>query len=216
MLHVSISEEKIMQQLSEKDEKEKMIIEESGNDEELKEYNNNNNNSNLENSKSLNLIEPNNINYNNNIQQQNKNYKNIIFCSRIRREIEKKDKSFMDLTISKINSNSLNESNMSSISNIFELEENQEILKNVVDNLNRGIIPFFIKFEQFAPISIFSQKDVRFIDVIQRIQKQIEFEINSVEFILKGKIIEIIRYYNKTIEELGIEPLIIINAKFKG
>ena len=33
MLHVSISEEKIMQELSEKDEKEKMIIEESGNDE---------------------------------------------------------------------------------------------------------------------------------------------------------------------------------------
>ena len=84
-----------------------------------------------------------------------------------------------------------------------------------MDKINRGIIPFFIKFEQYAPIPIFSQKEIRFIDVLQRIQEEIKFEVNSVEFILKGKIIEISNYYNKTIEELGIEPLNIIQAKFK-
>ena len=213
LVDTSRSEANIMQGLSkndEKDEKENMIIEDSENDIELKEYNNNN--SNLECSESLNVIEPNNINNNNYIfQQQKKTLKNKFFSSEVVGEIEARDRSF-----SKISSNSLDEeSNMRDISNILDSEEKQEILKTVLDKINRGIIPFFIKFEQFVPIPIFSQKDIRFIDVLQRIQEEIKFEVNSVEFILKGKIIEISNYYNKTIEELGIEPLNIIHAKFK-
>ena len=212
LVDTSRSEANIMQGLSkndEKDEKENMIIEDSENEIELKEYNNNN--SNLECSESLNVIEPNNINNNYIFQQQKKTSKNKFFSSEVVGEIEARDRSF-----SKISSNSLDEeSYMRDISNIFESEEKQEILENVMDKINRGIIPFFIKFEQFAPIPIYSQKNIRFIDVLQRIQEEIKFEVNSVEFILKGKIIEISNYYNKTIEELGIEPLNIIHAKFK-
>ncbi len=216
LVDTSRSEANIMQGLSkndEKDEKENMIIEDSENEIELKEYNNNN--SNLECSESLNVIEPNNINNNYIFQQQNKTSKNNFFSKEVIGEIEARDRSFMN-EYSKISSNSLDEeSNMRDISNIFESEEKQEILKTVMDKINRGIIPFFIKFEQFAPIPIYSQKDIRFIDVLQRIQEEIKFEVNSVEFILKGNIIEICNYYNKTIEELGIEPLNIIHAKFK-
>ena len=219
LVDTSRSEANIMQGLSknnEKDEKENMIIEDSENDIELKEYNNNN--SNLECSESLNVIEPNNINNNNNyiFQQQKKTSKNKFFSKEYIRQIEAMEKSSMNLGISIISSNSFDEeSNMRDISNILESEEKQEILKTVMDKINRGIIPFFIKFEQYAPIPIFSQKEIRFIDVLQRIQEEIKFEVNSVEFILKGKIIEISNYYNKTIEELGIEPLNIIHAKFK-
>ena len=216
LVDTSRSEANIMQGLSkndEKDEKENMIIEDSENDIELKEYNNNN--SNLECSESLNLIEPNNINNNYIFQQQNKTSKNNFFSKEVIGQIEARDRSFMN-AYSKISSNSLDEeSYMRDISNIFESEEKQEILETVIDKINRGIIPFFIKFEQFAPIPIYSQKNIRFIDVLQRIQEEIKFEVNSVEFILKGKIIEISNYYNKTIEELGIEPLNIIHAKFK-
>ena len=218
LVDTSRSEANIMQGLSqnnEKDEKENMIIEDSENEVELKEYNNNN--SNLECSESLNVIEPNNINNNNYIfQQQKKTSKNKFFSSEVIGEIEARERSFMNLAYSRISSNSFDEeSNMRDISNILDSEEKQEILETVIDKINRGIIPFFIKFEQFAPIPIFSQKDIRFIDVLQRIQEEIKFEVNSVEFILKGKIIEINNYYNKTIEELGIEPLNIIHAKFK-
>ena len=217
LVDTSRSEANIMQGLSkndEKDEKENMIIEDSENDIELKEYNNNN--SNLECSESLNVIEPNNISNNNYIfQQQKKTSKNKFFSQEVIGEIEARDRSFMN-AYSKISSNSLDEeSYMRDISNIFESEEKQEILETVIDKINRGIIPFFIKFEQFVPIPIYSQKDIRFIDVLQRIQEEIKFEVNSVEFILKRKIIEISNYYNKTIEELGIEPLNIIRAKFK-
>ena len=217
LVDTSRSEANIMQGLSkndEKDEKENMIIEDSENEVELKEYNNNN--SNLECSESLNVIEPNNINNNYIFQQQKKTSKNIFFSSEVIGEIEARERSFMNLAYSRISSNSFDEeSNMRDISNILDSEEKQEILETVIDKINRGIIPFFIKFEQFAPIPIFSQKDIRFIDVLQRIQEEIKFEVNSVEFILKGKIIEINNYYNKTIEELGIEPLNIIHAKFK-
>ena len=217
LVDTSRSEANIMQGLSkndEKDEKENMIIEDSENEIELKEYNNNN--SNLECSESLNVIEPNNINNNYIFQQQKKTSKNIFFSSEVIGEIEARERSFMNLAYSRISSNSFDEeSNMRDISNILDSEEKQEILETVMDKINRGIIPFFIKFEQFAPIPIFSQKDIRFIDVLQRIQEEIKFEVNSVEFILKGKIIEINNYYNKTIEELGIEPLNIIHAKFK-
>ena len=217
LVDTSRSEANIMQGLSkndEKDEKENMIIEDSENEIELKEYNNNN--SNLECSESLNVIEPNNINNNNYIfQQQNKTSKNNFFSKEVIGQIEARDRSFMN-AYSKISSNSLDEeSYMRDISNILESEEKQEILKTVMDKINRGIIPFFIKFEQYAPIPIFSQKNIRFIDVLQRIQEEIKFEENSVEFNLKGKIIEISNYYNKTIEELVIEPLNIIHAKFK-
>ena len=217
LVDTSRSEANIMQGLSkndEKDEKENMIIEDSENEIELKEYNNNN--SNLECSESLNVIEPNNINNNYIFQQQKKTSKNIFFSSEVIGEIEARERSFMNLAYSRISSNSFDEeSNMRDISNILDSEEKQEILETVIDKINRGIIPFFIKFEQFAPIPIFSQKDIRFIDVLQRIQEEIKFEVNSVEFILKGKTIEISNYYNKTIEELGIEPLNIIHAKFK-
>ena len=217
LVDTSRSEANIMQGLSkndEKDEKENMIIEDSENDIELKEYNNNN--SNLECSESLNVIEPNNINNNYIFQQQNKTSKNNFFSKEVIRQIEAMEKSSINFGFSNISSNSLDEeSYMRDISNIFESEEKQEILETVIDKINRGIIPFFIKFEQFAPIPIFSQKNIRFIDVLQRIQEEIKFEVNSVEFILKGKIIEISNYYNKTIEELGIEPLNIIHAKFK-
>jgi hypothetical protein len=217
LVDTSRSEANIMQGLSkndEKDEKENMIIEDSENDIELKEYNNNN--SNLECSESLNVIEPNNINNNYIFQQQKKTSKNKFFSSEVIREIEARERSFMNLAYSRISLNSFDEeSNMRDISNILESEEKQEILETVLDKINRGIIPFFIKFEQFAPIPIYSQKNIRFIDVLQRIQEEIKFEVNSVEFILKGKIIEISNYYNKTIEELGIEPLNIIHAKFK-
>ena len=212
LVDTSRSEANIMQGLSkndEKDEKENMIIEDSENDIELKEYNNNN--SNLECSESLNLIEPNNINNNYIFQQQNKTSKNNFFSKEVIRQIES-----MDIGVSLISSNSLDEeSYMRDISNILESEEKQEILEIIMDKINMGIIPFFIKFDQFAPKLIYSQKDIRFIDVLQRIQEEIKFEVNSVEFILKGKIIEISNYYNKTIEELGIEPLNIIHAKFK-
>ena len=217
LVDTSRSEANIMQGLSkndEKDEKENMIIEDSENDIELKEYNNNN--SNLECSESLNVIEPNNINNNYIFQQQKKTSKNKFFSQEVIRQIEDMEKSSMNLGISIISSNSFDEeSNMRDISNILESEEKQEILETVMDKINRGIIPFFIKFEQFAPIPIYSQKNIRFIDVLQRIQEEIKFEVNSVEFNLKGKIIEISNYYNKTIEELGIEPLNIIHAKFK-
>ncbi len=210
MLHItSRSEAEILQERSAKDEKENMIIEESDNSLKLSEYNN----SNLMNSESLNLVEPNNIN-NNNIQFKNNNYK--FFQPGVIAEIEGDDKSFMNLRFSKISSQSFfDDSDMGSISNILELKEKQEIFEFVKDKMDKGLIPFFIKFEQFAPIPIFSQKDIRFIDVLQRIQEEIKFEVNSVEFILKGKTIEISNYYNKTIEELGIEPLNIIHAKFK-
>ena len=217
LVDTSRSEANIMQGLSkndEKDEKENMIIEDSENEIELKEYNNNN--SNLECSESLNVIEPNNINNNYIFQQQKKTSKNKFFSQEVIRQIEDMEKSSMNLGISIISSNSFDEeSNMRDISNILESEEKQEILKTVIDKINKGIIPFFIKFERFAPILIYSQKDIRFIDVLQRIQEEIKFEVNSVEFILKGKTIEISNYYNKTIEELGIEPLNIIHAKFK-
>ena len=217
LVDTSRSEANIMQGLSkndEKDEKENMIIEDSENEIELKEYNNNN--SNLECSESLNLIEPNNINNNYIFQQQNKTSKNNFFSKEVIRQIEAMEKSSINFGFSNISSNSLDEeSYMRDISNILDSEEKQEILKTVMDKINRGIIPFFIKFEQYAPIPIFSQKEIRFIDVLQRIQEEIKFEVNSVEFILKGKIIEISNYYNKTIEELGIEPLNIIHAKFK-
>ena len=85
----------------------------------------------------------------------------------------------------------------------------------VKDKMDKGLIPFFIKFEQFAPIPVFSQKNIRFIDIIHRIQEEIQFEVNSVEFILKGKPIEISSYYNKIIEDLKIEPFEIIQAKKK-
>ena len=211
LVDTSRSEANIMQGLSkndEKDEKENMIIEDSENDIELKEYNNNN--SNLECSESLNVIESNNINNNYIFQQQKKTSKNKFFSSQVIREIESMN------GVSLISSNSLDEeSYMRDISNILESEEKQEILETIMDKINMGIIPFFIKFDQFAPKLIYSQKDIRFIDVLQRIQEEIKFEVNSVEFILKGNIIEICNYYNKTIEELGIEPLNIIHAKFK-
>ena len=217
LVDTSRSEANIMQGLSqnnEKEEKENMIIEDSENDIELKEYNNNN--SNLECSESLNVIEPNNINNNYIFQQQKKTSKNKFFSKEVIRQIEAMEKSSINFGFSNISSNSLDEeSYMRDISNIFESEEKQEILETVIDKINRGIIPFFIKFEQFAPIPIYSQKNIRFIDVLQRIQEEIKFEVNSVEFNLKGKIIEISNYYNKTIEELGIEPLNIIHAKFK-
>ena len=211
LVDTSRSEANIMQGLSkndEKDEKENMIIEDSENDIELKEYNNNN--SNLECSESLNVIESNNINNNYIFQQQKKTSKNKFFSSQVIREIESMN------GVSLISSNSLDEeSYMRDISNIFESEEKQEILETVIDKINRGIIPFFIKFEQFAPIPIYSQKNIRFIDVLQRIQEEIKFEVNSVEFILKGKPIEISSYYNKIIEDLKIEPFEIIQAKKK-
>ena len=217
LVDTSRSEANIMQGLSkndEKDEKENMIIEDSENEIELKEYNNNN--SNLECSESLNVIEPNNINNNYIFQQQKKTSKNKFFSSEVIGEIEARERSFMNLAYSRISLNSFDEeSNMRDISNILDSEEKQEILETIKDKIKMGIIPFFIKFDQFAPKLIYSQKDIRFIDVLQRIQEEIKFEVNSVEFILKGKIIEINNYYNKTIEELGIEPLNIIHAKFK-
>ena len=213
MLHItSRSEAEILQERSakdEKDEKENMIIEESDNSLKLNEYNN----SNLMNSESLNLVEPNNIN-NNNIQFKNNNYK--FFQPGVIAEIEGDDKSFMNLRFSKISSQSFfDDSDMGSISNILELKEKQEIFEFVKDKMDKGLIPFFIKFEQFAPIPVFSQKNIRFIDIIHRIQEEIQFEVNSVEFILKGKPIEISSYYNKIIEDLKIEPFEIIQAKKK-
>ena len=217
LVDTSRSEANIMQGLSqnnEKDEKENMIIEDSENEVELKEYNNNN--SNLECSESLNVIEPNNINNNYIFQQQKKTSKNKFFSSEVIGEIEARERSFMNLAYSRISSNSFDEeSNMRDISNILDSEEKQEILETVIDKINRGIIPFFIKFEQFAPIPVFSQKNIRFIDIIHRIQEEIQFEVNSVEFILKGKPIEISSYYNKIIEDLKIEPFEIIQAKKK-
>ena len=211
MLHItSRSEAEILQERSAKDEKENMIIEESDNSLKLSEYNN----SNLMNSESLNMVEPNNINNNNNIQFKNNNYK--FFQPGVIAEIEGDDKSFMNLRFSKISSQSFfDDSDMGSISNILDLKEKQEIFEFVKDKMDKGLIPFFIKFEQFAPIPVFSQKNIRFIDIIHRIQEEIQFEVNSVEFILKGKPIEISSYYNKIIEDLKIEPFEIIQAKKK-
>ena len=215
MLHVaSISDAEILPEISDKDEKhekENMIIEQSDKSSKLKEYSN----SNLMNSESINLIEPNNIN-NNNIQfNNNNNYLNDFFQPGVISEIEGGDKSFTNL-FSRISSKSfLDDSEMGSISNILELKDKKEIYEFVKDKMNEGLTPFFIKFEKFAPISIFAKKNIRFIDIIYIIQEEIQFDVNSVVFILKGKPIEISSYYNKFIEDFKIEPLETIQAKEK-
>ena len=215
MLHVaSISDAEILPEISDKDEKhekENMIIEQSNKSSKLKEYSN----SNLMNSESINLIEPNNINNNNNIQfNNNNNYLNDFFQPGVISEIEGGDKSFTYL--SRISSKSfLDDSEMGSISNILELKDKKEIYEFVKDKMNKGLTPFFIKFEQYAPLPIFAPKNIRFIDIIYIIQEEIQFDVNSVVFILKGKPIEISSYYNKFIEDFKIEPLETIQAKEK-
>ena len=215
MLHVaSISDAEILPEISDKDEKhekENMIMEQSDKSSKLKEYSN----SNLMNSESINLIEPNNIN-NNNIQfNNNNNYLNDFFQPGVISEIEGGDKSFTNL-FSRISSKSfLDDSEMGSISNILDLKDKKEIFEFVKDKMNEGLTPFFIKFEKFAPISIFAKKNIRFIDIIYIIQEEIQFDVNSVVFILKGKPIEISSYYNKFIEDFKIEPLETIQAKEK-
>ena len=215
MLHVaSISDAEILPEISDKDEKhekENMIIEQSNKSSKLKEYSN----SNLMNSESINLIEPNNIN-NNNIQfnNNNNNYLNDFFQPGVISEIEGDAESFTYL--SRISSKSfLDDSEMGSISNILDLKDKKEIFEFVKDKMNEGLTPFFIKFEKFAPISIFAKKNIRFIDIIYIIQEEIQFDVNSVVFILKGKPIEISSYYNKFIEDFKIEPLETIQAKEK-
>ena len=216
MLHVaSISDAEILPEISDKDEKhekENMIIEQSDKSSKLKEYSN----SNLMNSESINLIEPNNINNNNNIQfNNNNNYLNDFFQPGVISEIEGGDKSFTNL-FSRISSKSfLDDSEMGSISNILELKDKKEIYEFVKDKMNKGLTPFFIKFEQYAPLPIFAPKNIRFIDIIYIIQEEIQFDVNSVVFILKGKPIEISSYYNKFIEDFKIEPLETIQAKEK-
>ena len=217
MLHVaSISDAEILPEISDKDEKhekENMIIEQSDKSSKLKEYSN----SNLMNSESINLIEPNNINNINNIQfNNNNNYLNDFFQPGVISEIEGGDKSFTNLFISGISSKSfLDDSEMGSISNILDLKDKKEIFEFVKDKMNKGLTPFFIKFEQYAPLPIFAPKNIRFIDIIYIIQEEIQFDVNSVVFILKGKPIEISSYYNKFIEDFKIEPLETIQAKEK-
>ena len=217
MLHVaSISDAEILPEISDKDEKhekENMIIEQSDKSSKLKEYSN----SNLMNSESINLIEPNNINNNNNIQfNNNNNYLNNFFQPGVISEIEGDVESLTNLFISGISSKSfLDDSEMGSISNILDLKDKKEIFEFVKDKMNEGLTPFFIKFEKFAPISIFAKKNIRFIDIIYIIQEEIQFDVNSVVFILKGKPIEISSYYNKFIEDFKIEPLETIQAKEK-
>ena len=216
MLHVaSISDAEILPEISDKDEKhekENMIMEQSDKSSKLKEYSN----SNLMNSESITLIEPNNINNNNNIQFNNNNYLNNFFQPGVISEIEGDVESLTNLFISGISSKSfLDDSEMGSISNILELKDKKEIYEFVKDKMNKGLTPFFIKFEQYAPLPIFAPKNIRFIDIIYIIQEEIQFDVNSVVFILKGKPIEISSYYNKFIEDFKIEPLETIQAKEK-
>ena len=151
---------------------------------------------------------------NNNNQKQNETnnskFKNILGNIS---EYEDSDKSLHSLVVSNISLNSfIEESGLNIYNSIVQDLETQEMLNEINNKINEGIIPFFIKLDGHSPLFIYAKNDIEFIVVIKESQDKLKIDDNYV-FILNNKVIEYDNY-NKKIGELGIEPLNIIKAQY--
>ena len=95
----------------------------------------------------------------------------------------------------------------------FNNEDTQSILDNgqlLIDSINYGFTPFFIKIEDYNPVYVIANKGTIFNNILKRyINDNVNININNCIFYNDGEIID----RNMALENLNIKPLCIIIGK---
>ena len=165
-------------------------------------------NQDIEASKSLGISNQNiyNNNYNNNLSNSNE----IKYGQILPKEIAsyqssfEKSKAFSFLSSILANPNQFSEhSEFGSSLAFLKDSEDEGIYKFIMDRIDEGFVPFFVKLSGLKVKFIIAKKDTLFLDVIRGIKRQLNIKDNLGNFYQNNHLID----FFKTVGELNIQIL---------